>query len=165
MWICCAWAFHVYMTYDAGITRHLGMFRRFFSTFINKIIRISNRNESFLQITLGSGSKVSQNHVPFHFLTFFFFSLLTCVNLSKFSCFKISRWGFFVWFWANFGIICNFSAFLLSAWRRSVNLFCLSNECLHDIVGKNNQACGHVKKVFSIFINKIIRISNRNESF
>ena len=62
-----------------------------------------------LNITLGSGSNISQSQEPF--FSHFCFLLLTCVILSIFSGFEVSRGAFFVCFWRNFGIICFFKAF------------------------------------------------------
>ena len=62
----CARAMHVYMTDYVVITRHVGKCRSFFNTFISKKkFLISVRNESFQQITLGSGSNISQSQEPF----------------------------------------------------------------------------------------------------
>ena len=116
----------------------------FFCSFTWKKIWISVRTESFQQITLGSGSNISQSQEPFSFFWQFCFLLLTCVILSMFSGFEVSRGGFFVCFRENFGIICVFKAFLLSVWDRSVNTLCLSNECLHDMLGGNKRTCGQV---------------------
>ena len=134
----------------------------FFNTFISKKKLISVRNESFEQITLGSGSKISQNQEPFYFFWHFCFLLLTCVILSMFSSVEVSRGGFFYCFWGNFGIICFFKVLLLSVWCRKVNVLYLSNACFSDILCRNSKPCS---EGFFCGFTKKNWISVRNESF
>ena len=67
-------------------------------------IKVSDR----LLLVLGVMSPRTKCPFFWHFL----FSILTCVILSTFSCFKFSRWGFSLCFWAKFGLFAFFKLFL-----------------------------------------------------
>ena len=97
---------HVSVTYYAGIASRVQKF--FFAILLEIKIgylletKVSNR----LLLVLGVISPRAKS--PFIFFDIFVFYLLTCVILSKFSGFEVSRGGLFVCFWGNFGIICFF---------------------------------------------------------
>ena len=94
---------HVSLTYYSGITSRVQ--KVFFAVLLEKKIeylletKVSNR----LLLVLGVISPRAKS--PFILFDISVFLLLTCVILSMFSGFKVSRGGFFVCFWGNFGII------------------------------------------------------------
>ena len=80
----------------------------FFAVLLEKKIeylletKVSNR----LLLVLGVISPRAKS--PFILFDISVFLLLTCVILSMYLGFEVSRGGFFVCFWGNFGIICFF---------------------------------------------------------
>ena len=126
VWMCCTWAMHVSVTYYAGIASRVQVF---FAVLLKKIeylleTKVSNR----LLLVLGVISPRAKSLFCFFFWHFCFL-LLTCVSLSMFSGFEVSRGGFFVCFWGNFRIICFFKAFLAKCLRQKCE-YVVPEQCM-----------------------------------
>ena len=127
VWMCCTWAMHVSVTYYAEIASHVQMV--FWQLYLKKKIEYLLETKVSNRILLVLGVISLRTKSPFIFFWHFCFLLVTCVILSMFSGVEVSRGGFFVCFWGNFGIICFFRAFLAKCLRQKCE-YVMPEQCM-----------------------------------